>query len=195
MTRRKLLNIGNAGLRSEIKRLNERIASIGRRFGKDSEVYKATIAPLTSDKFKQYRGESKSGYFKLNIDLRNKDVQKDSAVIDMVRTAQGCVRSISELRKQAERDLRGREEKPGKQPTAAEITEAMEREKYYQLELSQVKEYIYEKYTEAEAKEHFPELYRGQTGDKPDYDVLDDIIARERDAVKEWWKSTHNYDL
>ena len=60
MTRRKLLNIGNAGLRSEIKRLNERIASIGRRFGKDSEVYKATIAPLTSDKFKQYRGESAS---------------------------------------------------------------------------------------------------------------------------------------
>lgn len=195
MTRRQLYNIGTAGLRSEIKRLNERIAAIGRRFGKDSEVYKATIASLTSDKFKQYRGESSSGYFKLNIDLRSKAAQKDSTVIDMIRTAQGGVRSISELRKQAERDLRGRDDKPGRKPTAAEITEAMEREKYYQLELSQVKEYIYEKYTEAEAKEHFPELYRGQTGDKPDYDVLDDIIARERDAVKEWWKSTHNHDL
>ena len=63
----------------------------------------------------------------------------------MVRTAQGGVRSITELKKQAERDLRGREDKPGKKPTAAEITEAMERDKYYQLELSQVKEYIYEK--------------------------------------------------
>lgn len=195
MTKRQLYKIGTAGLRSEIKRLNERIAAIGRRFGTDSEVYKATIAPLTSDKFGQYRGESKSGYFKLNIDLRSKAVQKDPTVIDMIRTAQGGVRSISELHKQAERDLRGRDDKPGRKPTSAEITEAMEREKYYQLALSQVKEYIYETYTEAEAAEHFPELYRGQSGDKPDYKVLDDIIMRERDAVKEWWKSTHNYDL
>lgn len=184
MTRRKLLNLGSAGLRSEIKRLNQRIASIGRRFGTNSETYKATIANLTkNEKFEQYIGMSKSGFVKLDIDLRKKDVREDKNMLASVRTAQGSVRTVGELTEKASREIK---EEKGKEykPTTSEIVERVERKKYYENEMSQAYEYVYETYTDTEIDKIFPEI-REKTGERRTYEELDTILKKvEEDREK-----------
>ena len=184
MTRRKLLNLGSAGLRSEIKRLNQRIASIGRRFGTNSETYKATIANLTkNEKFEQYIGMSKSGFVKLDIDLRKKDVREDKNMLAAVRTAQGSVRTVGELTEKASREIK---EEKGKEykPTTSEIVERVERKKYYENEMSQAYEYVYETYTDTEIDKIFPEI-REKTGERRTYEELDTILKKvEEDREK-----------
>lgn len=193
MTRRKLLNIGNAGLRSEIKRLNERIASIGRRFGTNSETYKATIANLTkNEKFEQYIGMSKSGFVKLNIDLRKKDVREDKNMLAAVRTAQGSVRTVGEITEKVKREIQ--EEKGQKyKPSTSEIIERVERKKYYENEMSQAYEYVYETYTDSEIDTIFPEI-KEKTGDRKTYKELDKILKKvEKDREKA--RNTSIYDI
>lgn len=192
MTKFRILrNIGTAGLRSEIKRLNERIASIGRRYGKDSEAYRNAIAPFQTEEFKKYSGESESGYFKLAIDLRKKDVREDPTMYNIVSTAQGSVRTISQLEDRARRSLES-EEGRTKAPTRSEIVEEVERTAYYRTEMSQVHEFIYKNYTDAEAANKFPELYRGQNGKKPTYEELDQVIKRVNAEREEWARKAKN---
>ena len=184
MTRRKLLNLGTAGLRSEIKRLNQRIASIGKKFGTNSETYKATIANLMkNEKYEQYIGMSKSGFVKLDIDLRKKDVREDKNMLAAVRTAQGSVRTVGEITEKVKREIQ--EEKGQKyKPSTSEIIERVERKKYYENEMSQAYEYVYDTYTDTEIDKLFPEI-REKTGERRTYEELDTILKKvEEDREK-----------
>ena len=193
MTRRKLNNLSNADMRKEIKRLNQRIASIGRRFGTNGETYKAAIANLMkNEKFEQYIGMSKSGFVKLDIDLRKKEVREDSSWKAAVRTAQGSLRTIGELTEKAAREIK-EEKGKGYKPSASEITERVERKKYYENEMSQAYEYVYETYTDSEIDTIFPEI-REKTGDRKTYKELDKILKKvEKDREKA--RNTSLYDI
>lgn len=193
MTRRKLNNLSNADMRKEIKRLNQRIASIGRRFGTNSETYKATIATLTkNEKFEQFIGMSKSGFVKLDIDLRKKEVREDSSWKAAVRTAQGSLRTVGEIREKVKREIQ-EEKGKGYKPTTSEIIERLERKKYYENEMSQAYEYVYKTYTDSEIDELFPEI-REKTGERKTYDELDEILNKvEKDREKA--RNTSLYDI
>ena len=193
MTRRKLNNLSNADMRKEIKRLNQRIASIGRRFGNNSETYKATIATLTkNEKFEQFIGMRKSGFVKLDIDLRKKEVREDSSWKAAVRTAQGSLRTVGEIRKKVKREIQ-EEKGKGYKPSASEIIEHLERKKYYENEMSQAYEYVYKTYTDSEIDELFPEI-REKTGERKTYDELDEILDKvEKDREKA--RNTSLYDI
>ena len=193
MTRRKLLSLGTAGLRSEIKRLNQRIASIGKAFGTNSETYKATIANLIkNEKFEQYIGMSKSGFVKLDIDLRKKNIKEDKDMLAAVRTAQGSVRTVGEIKEKVRREI---EEEKGKgyKPSTSEIIERIERKKYYENEMSQAYEYVYETYTDAEIDKIFPEI-REKTGGRRTYDELD-MILKKVEEDRERARTASLYDI
>ena len=183
----RIRNMSNAQARSEIKRLNQRIVTIAKRFGTDSETYRATVAPLMTDKFSRYLGESKSGYLKINADVRK--AMKDPDFVEMLATAEGSVKTISRLKETAARNLK-KEAPEGYEPSEAEIYEEIEKRKYYEQEMAKVEEFIYSHYTEAEAAEAFPELYRG-TGSLS-YDELDNVINKMND-LKE--KALEEVDL
>ena len=193
MTRRKLNNLSNADMRKEIKRLNQRIASIGKTFGTNSETYKATIATLTkNEKYEQYIGMSKSGFVKLDIDLRKKEVREDSSWKAAVRTAQGSLRTVGEIREKVKREIQ-EEKGKGYKPSASEIIERLERKKYYENEMSQAYEYVYKTYTDSEIDELFPEI-REKTGERKTYDELDEILDKvEKDREKA--RNTSLYDI
>lgn len=193
MTRRKLLSLGTAGLRSEIKRLNQRIASIGKAFGTNSETYKATIANLIkNEKFEQYIGMSKSGFVKLDIDLRKKNIKEDKDMLAAVRTAQGSVRTVGEIKEKVRREI---EEEKGKgyKPSTSEIIERIERKKYYENEMSQAYDYVYETYTDSEIDKIFPEI-REKTGGRRTYDELD-MILKKVEEDREKARTASLYDI
>lgn len=193
MTRRKLLSLGTAGLRSEIKRLNQRIVSIGKAFGTNSETYKATIANLIkNEKFEQYIRMSKSGFVKLDIDLRKKNVKEDKDMLAAVRTAQGSVRTVGEIKEKVRREI---EEEKGKgyKPSTSEIIERIERKKYYENEMSQAYEYVYETYTDSEIDKIFPEI-REKTGGRRTYDELD-MILKKVEEDRERARTASLYDI
>ena len=193
MTRRKLLSLGTAGLRSEIKRLNQRIASIGKAFGTNSETYKATIANLIkNEKFEQYIGMSKSGFVKLDIDLRKKNIKEDKDMLSAVRTAQGSVRTVGEIKEKVRREI---EEEKGKgyKPSTSEIIERIERKKYYENEMSQAYDYVYETYTDSEIDKIFPEI-REKTGGRRTYDELD-MILKKVEEDRERARTASLYDI
>ena len=193
MTRRKLLNLGTAGLRSEIKRLNQRIASIGKTFGTNSETYKATIANLMkNEKYEQYIGMSKSGFVKLDIDLRKKDVREDKNMLAAVRTAQGSVRTVGEITEKVKREIK-EEKGQNYKPSTSEVIERVERKKYYENEMSQAYEYVYETYTDTEIDKLFPEI-REKTGGRRTYDELD-VILKKVEEDREKARNTSIYDI
>lgn len=193
---RSLASMGTASKRSLIKRINQRIVSIAKRFGTDSETYKSMIASLDNEKYSKYIGKSnvsdigfskkgRESYLKLNVNLaRDKD---DPVLYDLLLTSQGAVTTIGEITKRAKARL----EERGLKATREAIDEEVEKNKYYDNELSKVKEFIYATMTDAEAQERYPELYRGQDGSRPDYDILDDIIARDKEEREKWAKD-HN---
>ena len=182
---RNLASMGTASKRSLIKRINQRIVSIAKRFGEDSETYKSMIAPLDNKKYDKYMGTSKSGFAKIDVNLaKDKD---DPVLYDLLLTSQGAVTTIGEITKRAKARL----EERGEKATREAIDEEVEKNKYYDNELSKVKEFIYNTMTDAEAQERYPELYRGQNGSRPDYDILDEIIARDK-KEREAWAKEHN---
>ena len=193
MTRRKLLNLGTAGLRSEIKRLNQRIASIGKTFGTNSETYKATIANLMkNEKYEQYIGMSKSGFVKLDIDLRKKNVREDKDMLTAVRTAQGTVRTVGEITEKVKREIK-EEKGQSYKPSTSEVIERVERKKYYENEMSQAYEYVYETYTDSEIDTIFPEI-REKTGGRRTYDELD-VILKKVEEDRERARTASLYDI
>ena len=193
MTRRKLLNLGTAGLRSEIKRLNQRIASIGKTFGTNSETYKATIANLMkNEKYEQYIGMSKSGFVKLDIDLRKKNVREDKDMLAAVRTAQGSVRTVGEITEKVKREIK-EEKGQSYKPSTSEVIERVERKKYYENEMSQAYEYVYDTYTDTEIDKLFPEI-REKTGGRRTYDELD-IILKKVEEDREKARTASLYDI
>ena len=193
MTRRKLLNLGTAGLRSEIKRLNQRIASIGKTFGTNSETYKATIANLMkNEKYEQYIGMSKSGFVKLDIDLRKKNVREDKDMLAAVRTAQGSIRTVGEITEKVKREIKD-EKGQSYKPSTSEVIERVERKKYYENEMSQAYEYVYETYTDSEIDKIFPEI-REKTGGRRTYDELD-MILKKVEEDRERARTASLYDI
>ena len=193
MTRRKLLNLGTAGLRSEIKRLNQRIVSIGKTFGTNSETYKATIANLMkNEKYEQYIGMSKSGFVKLDIDLRKKNVREDKDMLAAVRTAQGSVRTVGEITEKVKREIK-EEKGQSYKPSTSEVIERVERKKYYENEMSQAYEYVYDTYTDTEIDKLFPEI-REKTGGRRTYDELD-IILKKVEEDREKARTASLYDI
>ena len=193
MTRRKLLNLGTAGLRSEIKRLNQRIASIGKTFGTNSETYKATIANLMkNEKYEQYIGMSKSGFVKLDIDLRKKNVREDKDMLAAVRTAQGSIRTVGEITEKVKREIK-EEKGQSYKPSTSEVIERVERKKYYENEMSQAYEYVYETYTDSEIGTIFPEI-KEKTGGRRTYDELD-VILKKVEEDRERARTASLYDI
>lgn len=184
---RDLASMGAASARSLLKVINERIAAIGRKFGTDSEAYKDAIAPLMSEKYAKYIGESKSGYVKINANVRRD--WKDPDLLELVRTSRGSVQTIGRLKEAAREKLKEKYAEVGNfsyKPTETEIIEEIETQKRYNNEIRNLLDFMYEEHTDAENRELYPELYRGHDGTRPDYEVLDEIFERERKEREEW---------
>lgn len=197
---RSLARLSNAQARSLVKRINERIAAIGRSFGKDSDTYRDTIANITqNEQFSKYVGESKSGYVKINMNLQKGD-WNDPNLLNMVKTAQGSVKTITQLESSAKRRLKEQaaegweyaEDTPfGKyEPTKSEIREEIEKTKKYENDMKDLVSFIYDKYTDTEAREKYPELY-DRTGSRLSYDVIDEMLAKEAKNREKWLKKVN----
>ena len=186
---RKYKNLNTAELRSAIKRVNQRIVQIAKTFGKDSNTYKDAIAPLQSDKYSKYTGESRSGYFKLDVDVRK--IQNDNTFLNLLAMADGSVKGTRVLKDKARERLRER----GEATDNASVIEEVEKTKYYDQEMSKLMEYIYETHTDAEAREEYPELFRGEDGSRPSYEQLDEILARDQEERDQWFDSLRKQEL
>lgn len=198
---RNLASMGTASKRSLIKRINQRIVSLAKRFGTDSETYQNAIAPLLNDKYSRYLGYSnvseqgfaKKGnksYLKINVNLAKEGNNPD--LYDLLLSAQGSVSTVAEHTKRA----KARIEERGEKATRYAIDEEVERASKYSQDMSMIHAYIYDEegLTDAEAREQFPELYRGQNGGKIDYQTLDDIIEQHKEEVSAWYEK-HKYNL
>lgn len=177
---RKYKQMNTAQLRSTVKRINQRFATIEKKYGRNSEVFKDMIAPLMNEKFGKYLGESESKKMKINIDVR-KGI-KDDNFLQALAAAEGSARTLTELKEQARRRI----EASGQRATSAAIDEELSRAKGYENAMKFLLEFMYDTHTDAENRELYPELYRGEDGTKPDYEVLNDILAREREERLEW---------
>ena len=195
---RPLARLTNAQARSLVKRINERIADVGRTFGKNSEVYRDTIAPLAlNEEFAPYLTESKSGYLKIKMDLRSQK-WKDSGLLNTVKTAEGSVQSVGQLKANAEhiiimdkrREWEAVETTPfdeNYRPSASEIYEEMEETKKYENDMLSHKSFMYDVHTDEENREIYKEMY-GKRGRRLTRQELDAIFAREKAEKNAWIK-------
>lgn len=182
---KELSQMGVASARSEIKRINERIAAIGRKFGTDSEAYQDAITPLMIGKYADYIGVSKSGYIKINANVK-KD-WNDENLLNIVKTARQSAKTITQLKSAAAERLKS-ENPEGYKPTEEEILDEVNKAIKYKNDMAEVLEYMYSENTDAENRELYPELYRGENGTKPTRKEIDDIIEREREKREEWFR-------
>lgn len=190
---RGLVNKSVAERRSLVKRLNQRLTQIEKTFGKDSEVYRGIVAPLMSDKFNKYLGTTKgTGHLKLKLNV-SRDWHDEDA-LELVRIAQGSFETITTFKKRAMARLK---EQYGSDynPTQQELVEEINTAKQFNEAMSDFKNYMYDEYTVAEREEKFPELYRGENGSKPTYEVIQEVLAQEAKKKARWRKRFKQYEL
>lgn len=179
--------------RSLVKRLNQRLTQIEKTFGKDSEVYRGIVAPLMSEKFNKYLGTTKgTGHLKLKLNV-SRD-WKDEDALELVRIAQGSFETVTTFKKRATARLK---EQYGYDytPTQREIVEEINTAKQFAEAMADFKNYMYDEYTIAEREEKFGELYRGQNGTKPTYEVIKEVLEKEANKEEKWRKRFNRYEL
>lgn len=188
-----LVNKTIAERRSLVKRLNQRLTQIEKTFGKDSQTYQNIIAPLQSDRFSKFLGETEdTKHLKIKVNVARD--WKNEDVLELVRIAQGSFEKTSSLMKRAERRLKEQYGSDYK-PTRRELIEDVNLGKEFSEALGDFKDYMYDEYTIKEREENFPELYRGQSGTKPTYEMIKEVLSKEAEKSERWRKRFKNYEL
>ena len=67
----------------------------------------------------------------------------------------------------------------------AKANRKIEKTKKYENDMKDLVSYIYDKYTDTEAREKYPELY-DRTGSRLSYDVIDEMLAKEAKSRERW---------
>ena len=134
-----------------IKRINERIADIGRRgaegLGTDSELYERYEKALNMMLPAQMRGTSASGFIKINNNKETRDLLLSGEYADVLQKV-GNYETRGKFRK---RKAKLYKEKYGQDPTDKELTEMIKANKEYKKAYEGGK--IQDKYEELTAEE------------------------------------------
>lgn len=84
-----------ASLQSAFKRSNQRIVTLGKKFGKTSPIYKNEIDKFFSPNYKQFMSTSKSGNLKFDVRSLNKYIlsgEADRGVVNQLLTQAAGIR-------------------------------------------------------------------------------------------------------
>ena len=193
---RPLARLTNAQARSLVKRVNQRIAYVGKTFGKNSEIYRDTIAPLVlNEQYAQYLTTSKSGYLKIKMDLRSQKWQ-DAGLLNTVKTAEGSVQSVGQLKETITEKLKNEKREEWEatestpfdenyQPEPSEVFSEMEETKKYENDMRSHLAFMYDTHTDKQNRTIYKSLY-GKRGRRLTKEELDEIFAKEKEEKNKW---------